>query len=113
MSGFLSLMTLAGETKSSEKQVPLKLKRETKPVSPMRVPMQIPVQVYYSPVEMTVTVDVDSDDNVNGEILLYHDGSVIDDSLLSTSTFVLPYPGGTYSIHIVTQTWEAIGDFEL
>lgn len=76
--------------------------------------MQIPVQVNYNPTEMTVTVEVfDEVPSIDGEIILCHNGSVIDGCCLSTSTFDLPFTEGSYSVHIVTQTWEATGDFEL
>ena len=75
-----------------------------------RAPMRVCVDAYYDAFSETISISYDGE--ATGEVLLYKDGELIDNSSEINTTFQI-YDSGFYSIEINTQYWSAEGSIEI
>lgn len=75
-----------------------------------RAPMRVCVDAYYDSFSETISVSYDGE--ATGEVLLYKDGELVDNSSEINTTFQI-YDSGFYSIEINTEYWSAEGSIEI
>ncbi len=106
----MAFMSFAQEAKSSSSSCAVGLKFQnnngTNP-KPQRAPMHIDIQVYYN-AEYN-TIEISSDDDVDGEVFLYHNGNVVGYSEELNTTILIPATPGLYKILIHGESWIAEG----
>ena len=76
----------------------------------LRAPMHIPVEAWYDADADTISIIYYGE--AEGEVLLYHEGQLIDSSSEISTTFSIS-ESGFYTIEINTEAWIATGDIAI
>lgn len=109
---FMVCVASGKENHSGSKQsVPLRIDRKQHTDKILRSPVQLPIEVYYDSDVHTICIYADSD--LQGDVCLYHDGTLIDSSPEINVTFPLPFSYGEYTVNITGDWWEATAVVEL
>lgn len=78
---------------------------------PHRKPIHINIEAYYN--DTTNSIEITYYGEAEGEVYLYKGNNLIDYSSSINTTFTLPSPSGTYTIEIISDSWEAQGQIQL
>lgn len=95
----------------SKRHLPITEKAKQNEFKMHRAPMRLPIEVIHD--SDTQTIEVSTDSDLQGEVCLYHDGTLIDSSPEINVTFPLPFSYGEYTVNITGDWWEATAVLEL
>ncbi len=104
---FFSQPTHANDCNDEPEEIPVVVVPEPVPNPRPRTPIDLDLHIYYY--EATNTVKVVADESIDADVNLLHNNTTIDYSPLANCSLELPTSSGTYTIRIVSETWEAYG----
>lgn len=85
-------------------------KDATPTLKPLRAPMRVGVEAWYDSNLGTISISYSGE--ANGEVNLYCDGVLVDNSSEINTTFMVA-DHGLYTIEILTDSWTATGSISL
>lgn len=76
-----------------------------------RAPMRVNLEAYYYAETNLIVISYDGE--ATGEVTVYHDGEIVASDTELNTVLTIDGTPGLYTIEITTDSWTAVGSFEL
>ena len=108
----IAVPMFADESKGSQPSQPIPFEIHDIAINPTvhRAPMRIYVEAWYDATSDSIIILYDGE--ATGEVCLYKDGMLVDNSTEINTTFTV-HESGSYAIEIITESWSATGNIEI